>query len=226
MSYLAKEERRAQILYGAVRYFAEEGIAGQTRELSRRLGITQPLIYRYFPSKQQLLDAIFEELFVNRWDGGWKALITEASIALDVRIARFYREFDQKILSREWVRLFVFSGLSGLRYNQFVFRRLLKEIFRPLCVELRKRHGYPPTTPGRITRQEIEMVWELHGVVFYHRMREHVYGLKVTTRHDELIRNLLFYLEGAAPRLLAQILPDRSPQVAGSADPLSTQRRR
>ncbi len=61
------------------------------------------------------------------------------------------------------------------------------------------------------------MVWELHGVVFYHRMREHVYGLKVKTRHEELITNLLFYLEGAAPRLLAQIFPDRAPQGADSA---------
>ena len=217
MTYLAREERRAQILYGAVQYFAEEGFSGQTRELSRRLGITQPLIYRYFPSKQHLLDAIFEELFVNRWDPAWKALMTDASIALDVRISRFYREFDRKILSREWVRMFVFSGLSGLPYNQFVFRRLLKDVFRPLCVELRRRHGYPPTAPGRITRQEIEMVWELHGVVFYHRMREHVYGLKVKTRHEELITNLLFYLEGAAPRLLAQIFPDRAPQVADPA---------
>ena len=43
------------------------------------------------------------------------------------------------------------------------------------------------------------MVWELHGVVFYHRMREHVYGLKVKTRIEELIQNLLFYLEGAGP---------------------------
>jgi AcrR family transcriptional regulator len=226
MSYLAKEERRAQILSGAVQYFAEQGFSGRTRELSRRLGITQPLIYRYFPSKQHLLDAIFKELFVDHWDPGWKALMTDDSIALDKRISRFYREFDQKILSREWVRLFVFSGLSGLPYNQFVFRRLLKDVFRPLCVELRRRHGYPPTSPGKITRQEIEMVWEMHGVVFYHRMREHVYGLKGKVRHEELIRNLLFYLEGAAPRLLAQILPERAPQVAASADSPPKEKRR
>ena len=55
------------------------------------------------------------------------------------------------------------------------------------------------------------MVWELHGVVFYHRMRQHVYGLQVKTGIDELITNLLFYLDGAAPRLLARIFP----QVTG-----------
>lgn len=211
MSYLCKEERRAQILQGAIQFFAEVGLSGQTRELSVRLGITQPLIYRYFSSKQRLLDAIFEELFVKRWDPQWKSLIADASIPLEERIARFYRDFDRKILHREWVRLFVFSGLNGFPYNQLVFDRLRRDVFRPLCVELRKRHGYPSTTPGRITRQEIEMVWELHGVVFYHRMRQHVYGLQVKTGIDELITNLLFYLDGAAPRLLARIFP----QVTG-----------
>jgi len=207
MSYLSREARRAQILHGAIQFFAEEGLSGQTRELSVRLGITQPLIYRYFPSKQHLLDAIFEELFVKRWDPNWKHLMTDPALPLEDRIARFYRDFDRAILSREWVRLFVHSGLGGFKYNQMVFDRLMKDVFRPLCVELRKRHGYPPATPAKITRHEIEMVWELHGVVFYHRMRQHVYGLPVKTRIDELITNLLFYLDGAAPRLLARLFP-------------------
>lgn len=207
MSYLSKEVRRAQILHGAIGFFAEEGLSGQTRELSVRLGITQPLIYRYFPSKQHLLDAIFEELFIKRWDTNWKHLITDPALPLEDRIARFYRDFDQAILSREWVRLFIHSGLGGFKYNQMVFKRLMRDVFRPLCVEIRKRYGYPPATPAKITRHEIELVSELHGVVFYHRMRQHVYGLLVKTRLDELITNLLFYLDGAAPRLLARLFP-------------------
>jgi AcrR family transcriptional regulator len=207
MSYLSKDARRAQILHGAIQFFADKGLSGQTRELSVRLGITQQLIYRYFPSKQHLLDAIFEELFVKRWNPDWKHLMKDRELPLEERVARFYRDFDKAILSREWVRLFLHSGLDGLKYNQMVFKRLMKDVFRPLCVELRKRHGYPPATPARITRQEIEMVWELHGIVFYHRMRQHVYGLPVKTRIDELIKNLLFYLDGAAPRLLARLFP-------------------
>ena len=129
MSYLSKEARRAQILHGAIEFFAEEGLSGQTRELSVRLGITQPLIYRYFPSKQHLLDAIFEELFVKRWDLSWKHLMTDSALPLEDRIARFYRDFDQAILSREWVRLFVLSGLGGFKYNQMVFKRLMRDVF-------------------------------------------------------------------------------------------------
>jgi hypothetical protein len=54
------------------------------------------------------------------------------------------------------------------------------------------------------------MVWELHGVIFYHRMRQHVYGVKHTPPIDEIISNLLFYLEGAAPRVLSRLFPNHS----------------
>lgn len=106
------------------------------------------------------------------------------------------------------MRLFVYSGLGNYPYNKRVFRKLMTDIFRPLAVELRQLHGLPEVGPREITRQEIEMVWELHGVVFYHRMRQHVYGVKLHTRIDEIIANLLFYLEGAAPRVLAQLFPE------------------
>jgi len=51
-------EREKLIVGEAIRFFSEVGFSGQTRELSRRLGITQPLLYRYFPSKRALRDAL------------------------------------------------------------------------------------------------------------------------------------------------------------------------
>jgi hypothetical protein len=48
----------------------------------------------------------------------------------------------------------------------------------------------------------------LHGVIFYHRLRQHAYGVKLQTRIEDVIANLLFYLEGAAPRVLATRFPE------------------
>ena len=45
---LSPEDREQQILEGAVKFFAEKGFSGQTRELALQLGITQPLLYRYY----------------------------------------------------------------------------------------------------------------------------------------------------------------------------------
>ncbi len=51
---LAPEARERLILDEAIRYFSDVGFGGQTRELSRRLGITQPLLYRYFPKTRAI----------------------------------------------------------------------------------------------------------------------------------------------------------------------------
>jgi len=205
---MRSDARREQILEGATRFFSESGLTGNTRELSASLGITQPLLYRYFASKQVLLDTIFEELFVKRWSPSWRDLIKDRDRPLRDRVASFYAEFDARVLTREWVRLFVFSGLSGYSYNQRVFRKLMTDIFRPLGVELRLLHGLPEVAPRDISNPEIEMIWELHGVIFYHRLRQHAYGVKLQTRIEDVIANLLFYLEGAAPRVLATRFPE------------------
>ena len=64
---LSSDERVGQIVAAAIDYFAEVGLDGNTRDLAQRIGITQPLLYKYFPSKEDLVDAVYAELFVNRW---------------------------------------------------------------------------------------------------------------------------------------------------------------
>ncbi len=39
-------------------FFADEGFNGDTRELARRLGVAQPLLYRDFPSKDDLIKEV------------------------------------------------------------------------------------------------------------------------------------------------------------------------
>ena len=51
------------IVEEAIRFFAEAGFAGQTRELARRLDVTQPLLFQYFPTKDDLIER------VRVWDG-------------------------------------------------------------------------------------------------------------------------------------------------------------
>ena len=55
------------ILDGAIDFFAEHGLDGSTHALAKYLNVTQPLIYQYFPNKEELIDAVYEELFRGRW---------------------------------------------------------------------------------------------------------------------------------------------------------------
>ena len=55
---LSPEDRRQEFVRKATEFFSEEGFNGGTRELARRLGVTQPLLYRYFPSKEELIKEV------------------------------------------------------------------------------------------------------------------------------------------------------------------------
>ena len=72
---LAPEVRERQIVLKAVEHFATHGFSGSTRELARQLGVTQPLLYRYFPSKEALIDRVYDEVY--QWDSSWEHLIKD-----------------------------------------------------------------------------------------------------------------------------------------------------
>ncbi len=55
-------ERRAEILDAATRLFVRKGIEGATlQDIAAEVELTASAIYRYFPSKEALVDAVFAE---------------------------------------------------------------------------------------------------------------------------------------------------------------------
>jgi AcrR family transcriptional regulator len=60
-------DREKSIVAAATAFFAEHGLGGQTRELAAALRITQPLLYRYFSSKDALIEGVYQEVFVGSW---------------------------------------------------------------------------------------------------------------------------------------------------------------
>src|SRR3972149_3681753 len=68
---LARGARENRIVADAARYFAEHGFTASTRDIAGSMRVTQALLYRYFPSKQALIDRVFEYVFIDRWDPAW-----------------------------------------------------------------------------------------------------------------------------------------------------------
>ena len=62
---LTPSDREQEIIDEAVQFFAEVGFGGRTRDLAKRIGITQPLLYRYFPTKDDLIERVFKEVYLN-----------------------------------------------------------------------------------------------------------------------------------------------------------------
>lgn len=62
MQRMNATDRRKQLLDAAVQVFAEKGFRGATTaQLARAAGVTEPILYRHFPSKQALFVALLEQ---------------------------------------------------------------------------------------------------------------------------------------------------------------------
>jgi AcrR family transcriptional regulator len=166
---LASPARREQILDAAVAYFAEVGFGGTTRDLARRAGVTQALLYRYFSSKADLTEAVFERVYLGRLDPRWLDGIRDRAVPLRARLLRFYGAYSGAIFSYEWMRIFMWAGLAGDALNNRYLSRVADSLLAPIAEEI-------GAAPG-LARPSMEDMWNLHGGIVYIGIRRFIYRL-------------------------------------------------
>lgn len=170
--------RERQILEGAISFFSEVGFSGQTRELSRRIGITQPLLYRYFSSKQVLIERVYEHVFLGRWNPQWVALIRDEKLPLRERLIEFYRQYAAATYQPEWIRIYIYAGLADTGLNKRYLELIERDLLSALCLELRRYCGHGDTS-SKVSREEVEFAWSLHGGLFYYAVRHSIFGVDI-----------------------------------------------
>lgn len=179
------EEREQQILAAAIQFFSERGLEGQTRDLADRIGITHPLLYHYFPTKRALVERVYQEVFLGRWKREWERWLDDRSVPFEETLSRFCRDYARTILTPEWVRIFIHSGLSD-RYIPDKYLGLLAErVFPRILRETRRYLGLP--LRGKRNARETELVWSLHGSIFYIGIRRWIYQQPVPEDIDAIV---------------------------------------
>jgi AcrR family transcriptional regulator len=174
---LAADAREAEILAAAIEYFSLAGHAGTTHELARRLGISQPLLYRYFPTKKVLLDRVYVELHRQCWRGDWTDLLAKPAPDFPGRLIAFYRSYVETVYRRQWLRIFLFTALSGTERerNKSYVERVEQDIIDPICRGTRLHFGAPPVSAVPLTAAEREAAWHLHGGAYFTGVRRELY---------------------------------------------------
>ena len=89
---LSPEAREQEIVQAAIGFFAQNGFGGQTRELARAMGVSQALIFRYFPTKEDLIERVYQEIFSKEWRPNL-GLLADRSQPLEARLIAFYRDY-------------------------------------------------------------------------------------------------------------------------------------
>src|SRR3954463_13407701 len=98
---LSPDDRRREFVARATEFFSEQGFGGGTRDLARRLGVTQPLLYRYFPSKDDLIREVYRTVYLEPLDPGWEKLLPDRSRPIRDRLREFYNAYTDVIFSRK-----------------------------------------------------------------------------------------------------------------------------
>jgi AcrR family transcriptional regulator len=184
---LSTAEREQQILKGAIKFFSERGLDGQTRDLAKEIGITHPLLYHYFPTKQALIERVYQEVYLGRWKTQWEVLLDDTSLALEEKLTRFYQDYAATILNPEWIRIFIFSGLTdGSIPEQYM--TLLKEKLFPRILRSTRQYLHL-AEDSRSNERENELIWGLHGGIFYIGVRQWVYHQTGPTDIDQVVQD-------------------------------------
>lgn len=193
--HLSAHEREAQIVARAAECFSEHGFSVSTRDLAAYIGITQPLLFRYFPSKEALINRVFDERFFSSWNPLWETWILDRSLPLQERLFIYLKDYTQTILRNDWIRLFVFAALEDPTLNKRYIALLQERIFLPLLRDMREAKGLPPTP----TALEMELFWGFHSSFFYMGFRRWIYHLDVPPFLDDIIRARIGMLLSGVP---------------------------
>jgi AcrR family transcriptional regulator len=172
---MAAGDRCEQILHGAMELFAEKGFRGATtREIARHLGISEALMFKYFPSKEALYRAIIQK----KTDGSEEMFFPKEAIqAKDDR--QVFRSVASYLISKNsedptFMRLIQYGALEGHELSKIFFETHAMERTKLLSKYIRQRikekafKKVPPLLAARA----------FMGMILHYVQSQEIYDLK------------------------------------------------
>ena len=172
---MSAEGRREQILEGAWNLFAQKGFRGTTtREIAKRLGISEALMFKYFPTKAALYRAIIQK----RMNGSEEMIFPKEAID-----SQNDREVFTSILSfllrknaadPTFMRLLLYSALEGHDLSKMFFENHAMDHTQLLAQYIRRRikeNGFRKVDPFLTARAFI-------GMAIHYAMSQEIFGMK------------------------------------------------
>jgi AcrR family transcriptional regulator len=184
---LSPKERERLIISGALPYFARVGFDGDMRSLAAHLGIGHPLLFKYFPNKDSLIERVYQEVFVGRWNPYWETIISNRDVSLRDRLCEIYKAYCRTILDYEWIRIFMFAGLKSSGVNTRWLHFITEHLAKPVCAEVRHTLGLPDFHNVAVTEMEVELVLGISSRIVSFALRKYIYHTPVPRDLDTII---------------------------------------
>ncbi len=186
-------ERQASIIAAAASLFAQKGFNGTTtREIAKTAGISEALLFRYFPTKRALYAAIIaaksqlSQLLATVEEAAHKR--DDVQVFTLIASFRIHRGSDPSLL-----RLLLFSALEGHELSDMFFRNRHRVFYEYLASYIAKR-----TKEGAFRKVDpLLAAQSFIGMIVYHRLLHEIFKVPPHCMPEEAVSGYVdVFLEG------------------------------
>jgi AcrR family transcriptional regulator len=171
------------ILDAAIDYFAENGFSARVREIADSIHVSQSLIFRYFGSKEELIERVYERTFLSRWNPEWETILHDRSRSLRERLNTFYQSYITAVDDRRWIRIAMYASLAGRDLTRRYIQGPVTRLISTIGDELRSDKQFVDLNRELVS----ELVWHLHSTIIYYLIRKHIHGSAVARDRTRII---------------------------------------
>jgi AcrR family transcriptional regulator len=173
---LTAADRREQILAVATTLFAHQGFKGTTtKEVAANAGVTEALIFRHFPSKEELYWSVIEsKIEDNSPRERMRTRLNIRSSDADILSGLAEDILERRAKDQTLSRLLLYSALENHRLSNRFFRAFISGYYELLAeyIERRTRAGaFRPVDPMLAARAFL-------GMIIYHSWVQELFAGK------------------------------------------------
>ena len=193
---LRKEDRKAGIIQAAASLFSEKGFNGtKTREIAAQAGVSEALIFKHFPSKDDLYAAILaEESPVP------KLLVKIQDLTKQRKDVEVFRLIADTVVNgspnSELMRLILFSALENHELSDMFFHNHIRVFYEVLAGYIEERiqeKAFRPVSPIIAARAFM-------GMLIYHRLLTILFGARLPHSTKEISETfVMLMVNGLTP---------------------------
>lgn len=197
---LAAPERREQIVSAALESFSRTGFSGTTtREIAAAAGVSEALLYRFFPDKEALYEAIIRRKLADAPADPYPREAARRGDDREVLRAVAAGMLKRMTADPSLMRLLLHSGMEGHALSASFYRLRIRETLDFLEAYLRRR-----MRAGAIRRLDASIVARAFcGAISHHVLMLELFEAEKRRRTDPAAfveAVVTMTLQGLAPR--------------------------
>jgi AcrR family transcriptional regulator len=176
-------DRQASLIVAAASLFAAKGFNGTTtKEIAKAAGVSEALVFKYFPTKRMLYGAILAEKVTI--DQLLEPMEAAAKKHDDHRVFTMIARYRIRPgVDSTFLRLLLFSALEGHELSEMFFGRHHKVFYDHLAAYIRTRiedGAFRPVDPLLAARAFI-------GMIVHHRLLHEIFRVPMQQSHQDTV---------------------------------------